>query len=377
MQDHIDICIIGAGVIGLAIAAELARTDKRIFILERNRTFGLETSSHNSEVIHAGIYNPPNSLKTRLCVEGRRLLYELCEKYKINHRRVGKIIVAADTEETKEIERLYRQGKENCVNDLAFLTTKQIKQLEPNVKAVTGFLSPSTGIIDSHGLMQMFYGRARENGADFIFNTEVTGIAKTSRGFKIEARQEDSTAEFETALLINAAGLYSDKIVELAGIDVHDAKYRIHYCKGDYFGVSSRLKGIVNRLIYPVPEQAGTGIHISLNLEGNLKLGPSAHYVDKIDYRVDESNKNDFYRASHRYLRAIQPEDLTPDFAGFRPKLQGPGDSFRDFVIQEESGRGLPGLINLIGIESPGLTASPAIAKYVGEMLKLVENFSV
>jgi L-2-hydroxyglutarate oxidase LhgO len=370
MQDHIDICIIGAGVIGLAIAAELARTDRRIFILERNRSFGLETSSHNSEVIHAGIYNPPDSLKTRLCVEGRPLLYELCEKYKINNRRVGKIIVAADTEEAKEIERLYRQGKENGVNDLSFLTTKQIKQLEPNVKAVAGFLSPSTGIIDSHGLMQMFYGRARENGADFIFNAEVVGIARTNRGFKIEVRQEDSTAEFKTSLLINAAGLYSDKIVELAGIDVQDAKYRIHYCKGEYFSVSPRLKGIVNRLIYPVPEQAGTGIHISLNLEGNLKLGPSAHYVDTINYRVDESNKNDFYRASHRYLPAIQPEDLTPDFAGFRPKLQGPGDSFRDFVIQEESGRGLPGLINLIGIESPGLTASPAIAKYVGEKLK-------
>ncbi len=376
MQDRVDICIIGAGVIGLAIAAELAQPDLRIFILERNRTFGLETSSHNSEVIHAGIYNPTGSLKTQLCIEGRHLVYELCEKYKIRHRRVGKIIVAADAIETREIERLYRQGKESGVNDLLLLTAKQIKQLEPNVEAVAGFLSPSTGIIDSHGLMQMFYGRARENGADFIFNAEVVGIEKTNHGFKIEIRQANNTSEIEAALLINAAGLYSDKIAELAGIDIDKVKYRIHFCKGEYFSVSPRLKGAASRLIYPIPEQAGTGIHISLNLERDIKLGPSANYVEAIDYRVDESNRHDFYRAAKRYLPAIRLEDLYPDFAGIRAKLQRPGDNFRDFVIQEESSRGLPGLINLIGIESPGLTASPAIAKYVREMLKLVEYFS-
>ncbi len=370
MQDQIDICIIGAGIIGLAIAAELARPDRRIFVIERNRTFGLETSSHNSEVIHAGIYNPTGSLKTQLCIEGRHLVYKLCEKYKIRHQRAGKIIVAANEIETREIERLYRLGKENGVDDLSLLTARQIKHLEPNVEAVAGFLSPSTGILDSHGLMQMFYGRARENDADIIFNAEVVGIKKTHFGFKIEVRQEDTTTEFETALIINAAGLYSDKIAELAGIDIDKAKYRIHFCKGEYFSVSPRLKGAVSRLIYPVPEQAGTGIHISLNLDRDIKLGPSAKYIEAIDYSVDESNKNDFYRAASKYLPGIQLEDLDPDFAGIRPKLQGPGDSFRDFVIHDESDRGLPGLINLIGIESPGLTASPAIAKYVGEKLK-------
>ncbi len=370
MQDRVDICIIGAGIIGLAIAADLARRDQRIFILERNRTFGLETSSHNSEVIHAGIYNPTGSLKTRLCIEGMHLLYEICEKYKIRHQRVGKIIVAADEIETREIGRLYRLGKENGVNDLTFLTAKQFKDLEPNVEAVAGFLSPSTGIIDSHGLMQMFYGRARENGADFIFNAEVIGVEKTADGFEVNVRQDENSSTLHTTILINAAGLYSDKIAELAGIDIDKAKYRIHFCKGEYFSVSSRLKGAVSRLIYPVPEQAGTGIHISLNLERDIKLGPSAKYIKAVDYGVDETGKNDFYRAAKRYLPAIRLEDLYPDFAGIRPKLQGPGDSFRDFVIQEESDRGLPGLINLIGIESPGLTASPAIAKSVGEKLK-------
>jgi L-2-hydroxyglutarate oxidase LhgO len=369
MQEKIDICIIGAGVIGLAIGAEISRPDRRIFVLECNRTFGLETSSRNSEVIHAGIYNPPGSLKTRLCVEGRPLLYEFCEKNKIAYRRLGKIIVAADAEETLEIERLYKQGKENGVNDLMLLTKTQIKRLEPNVEAVAGILSPSTGIIDSYGLMQMFYGLARENGADFVFNAEVIGIAKISSGFKIEVKHGDSISTLNTIVLINGAGLNADKIAELAGIDIDRAKYRLHYCKGEYFSVSPRLRGVVTRLVYPIPEQAGTGIHISSNLEGNIKLGPSAQYVNTVDYHVDERNKHNFYIAAHRYMPSIQPQDLTPDFAGIRPKLQGPGEGFRDFVIREEADKGLPGLVDLIGIESPGLTASPAIARYVAQIL--------
>jgi L-2-hydroxyglutarate oxidase LhgO len=370
MQDHIDICIIGAGVVGLAIAVELAKPGRRVFVLERNRTFGLETSSHNSEVIHAGIYNPPNSLKSKLCVEGNHLLYELCEKYNIGYRKLGKIIVAANAEETKEIERLYQQGMENGVNDLEFLTRTQIKRLEPNVEAVAGFLSPSTGIIDAYGLMQSFYGRARENGADFVFNTEVVGIEKTNYGFEVHIKEHENISSLHATVVINSAGLCSDKVTALAGIDIGKARYRIHYCKGEYFSVAPRLKRVVGRLIYPVPEQAGTGIHISLNLEGNIKLGPSTEYVNVIDYSVDETSKVDFYRAAHRYLPAIQIDDLSPDFAGIRSKLQGPGEGFRDFVIADETDKGLPNLINLIGIESPGLTASPAIARYVSEMLK-------
>jgi L-2-hydroxyglutarate oxidase LhgO len=370
MQDQIDICIVGAGVVGLAIATELTKSGRRVFIFERNRSFGLETSSHNSEVIHAGIYNPPESLKTRLCVEGRHLLYELCDKNSINYRKLGKIVVAADAEETREIERLYLQGIKNGINDLTFLTHVQIQRLEPNVEAVAGFLSPSTGIIDAHGLMRSLYGRARENGADFVFNAEVVGIEKIASGFKVSVKQVDSISSLNTTVVINAAGLHSDKIAALAGIDIDKAHYRIHFCKGEYYSVDSRRRSIVSRLVYPVPEQAGTGIHISLNLEGNIKLGPSANYVDMIDYSVNETSKTDFYRAAHRYLPTIRLDDLTPDFAGIRPKLQGPGETFRDFVITDESDKDLPGLINLIGIESPGLTASPAIARYVNDLVK-------
>ena len=365
MPEEIDICIIGAGVVGLAIAAELALPGRKLFVIERNRTFGLETSSHNSEVIHDGFSNPPKSLKTRFCIEGNRLLYELCEKYKVGYKRIDKIIVAADAEETKEIERLYRQGIENGVDGLTFLTRAEIKRLEPNVEAIAGFLSPSTGIIDSWGLMRSFYGRARENGADFVFNAEAIGIEKTSDGFKVSVKETESPVSIHATTVINAAGLFSDKVAALAGIDIEKAGYRIHYCKGEYFAVDTKGKRMVERLIYPVPEQAGTGIHIDINLEGNIKLGPSARYVDAIDYSVDETNKIDFYRAAHRYLPAIQLDDLSPDFAGIRPKLQGPGEDFRDFVIRDEADKGLPGFIDLIGIESPGLTASPAIAKYV------------
>ena len=370
MPDQVDVCVIGAGVVGLAIAVELAKPGRRVFVIERNRTFGLETSSHNSEVIHAGIYNPPGSSKTRFCVEGKPLLYELCEKYKISYKRLAKIIVAADAEETKEIERLYRQGIENGVDGLTFLTRAEIKRLEPNVEAVAGFLSPSTGIIDSWGLMRSFYGRARENGADFVFNAEAIGIEKTAGGFKVSVKQAEHTSFLHTTAVINAAGLFSDKVAALAGIDIDKANYRLHYCKGEYFSVDTRGKRLVERLIYPVPEQAGTGIHIDINLEGNIKLGPSARYVDAIDYSVDDTSKTDFYRAAHRYLPAIQLDDLSPDFAGIRPKLQAPGQGFRDFVIADETDRGLPGMINLIGIESPGLTASPAIARYVAGMVK-------
>ena len=368
MSDQVDVCIIGAGVVGLAIAVELVKPGRRVFVIERNRTFGLETSSHNSEVIHAGIYNPPGSLKTRLCVEGKPLLYELCEKYRIGYKRLAKIIVAADAAETKEIERLYRQGIENGVDGLTFLTRAEIKRLEPNVEVVAGFLSESTGIIDSWGLMRLFYGRARENGADFVFNAEAIGIEKTADGFKVGIKQAEHTSFLHATIVINAAGLFSDKVAALAGIDIDKANYRLYYCKGEYFSVDTKGKRLVERLIYPVPEQAGTGIHIDINLEGNIKLGPSARYVDAIDYSVDETNKIDFYRAARRYLPAIQLDDLSPDFAGIRPKLQGPGQGFRDFVIADETDRGLPGLINLIGIESPGLTASPAIARCVAGM---------
>ena len=369
MSTEIDIIIIGAGVVGLAIAAEVSCTHQNVFVFEKNRTFGQETSSRNSEVIHAGMYYPENSLKGKFCVSGNHLLYEFCEKYNINHKRLGKLIVAADDAETKEVERLHRQGLKNGIRDLQILTRDEIKLLEPNVEAVAGLLSPSTGVLDSHDLMKTFYGCAKENGVVFVFGAEVIDIDRNTGGYEVSVQDSERTYSVTGSIVINAAGLFSDRVAQLAGIDVEKAGYKLHYCKGAYFSLNPKVKGLVNRLVYPVPEQAALGVHITLSLDGSLRLGPNAKYIDIIEYSVDESDKPEFYHAAHKYLPSIEFDDLAPEFAGVRPKLQAKGEGFRDFVIRDEADKGLPGLINLIGIESPGLTASPAIAKYVAAMV--------
>jgi L-2-hydroxyglutarate oxidase LhgO len=298
------------------------------------------------------------------------MLYDICAKYNIGHRRLGKVIVAADEAETRELEHLYRQGIENGITDLSMLTRVQVKSLEPLVEAVAGLLSPSTGIIDAHGLMRSFYGRARESGADFLFGAGVTGIEKQAGGYLVTARRRGELMSVMCGLLINCAGLFADRVAAMAGIDIDAAGYRLGYAKGEYFAIDPRAGHLVDRLVYPVPEQAGKGIHISVNLEGHMKLGPNVKWVDNIDYTVEEADRELFYRAAHRYLPVIKLDYLSPDFAGVRPKLQKPGEDFRDYVIAHEADKGLPGLINLVGIESPGLTSSPAIARYVAGVVK-------
>jgi len=374
MPIEVEVAIIGAGVVGLAIAAELSQQEEGVFVLERNRTFGLETSSRNSEVIHTGIYYPEGSLKARFCVEGNRLLYEFCQKYGVDHRRLGKIIVATDDDEVGELEELYQQGLRNGIDDLRLLSRKEVKELEPNVEATAGMLSPSTGILDTHSLMRFLYGLARERGADFVFDTEVTSIRKTGSKYKVRIRDRDGTSSFAANIVINSAGLNSDTIAQIAGIDLTRANYKLHYCKGEYFILNLPDGAPVSRLVYPLPEQAGKGIHVSLSLDGSVKFGPNARYVDELDYKVDETQKAAFYQSVRRFLPRLRLEDLEPDFAGIRPKLQGPGGAFRDFVIAHEEARGLPGLINLIGIESPGLTAAPAIARYVARMVREIRH---
>ena len=370
MPVEVDVAIIGAGVVGLAIAGELSRQQKGIVVLEKNPTYGLETSSRNSEVIHAGIYYPADSLKARLCVEGNRLLYDFCQKYDIKHRRLGKIIVATDEGEVSKLEELYRQGLRNGVSDLRLLSRKEVKELEPNAEATAGILSPSTGIIDSHSLMRALHGLAKEQGIDFVFNTEVIGIEKTGDKYRVEIQDREGTSSFATNILINSAGLNSETIARLAGIDIDRAGYKLHYCKGEYFSLNSPDGAPVSHLVYPLPELAGKGIHVTLNMDGQVRLGPNTRYVDEPDYQVDETQKEAFYQSAKKFLPRLRLEDLEPDFAGIRPKLQGPDEDFRDFVITDETARGLPGLINLIGIESPGLTAAPAIARYVAEIIR-------
>jgi len=360
-------------VVGLAVAAHVAIPDRVVYVLEKNERFGQEISSRHSGVIHSGIYYPQDSLKAKLCVEGNHLLYELCRKHGIGHKNLGKLIVATSDEETVQLQQLREKGKKNGARGLGIISKRELKNLEPNVEGVAALRSPSTGIIDSYSLMGYFAAVAKDNGAQIAYRTRVVGIEKVVDGYKVTVQEGDSGRfSFITRILMNCAGLYCDKIAELAGIDIAKAGYRLHYCKGEYFSVGGGKNRLVKRLIYPVPESnvTGLGVHVTLDLEGRMRLGPSVEYVDSIDYSVDSRHKEEFYSAAKKMLPFIEYDDLEPDTTGIRPKLQGPGEDVRDFVIREESDKGLPGFINLVGIESPGFTSSPAIGRYVAGLVQ-------
>lgn len=371
MSHHADITIVGAGVVGLAIAARVADGDRQVYVLERNDTFGLETSSRNSGVIHAGIYYPEGSLKARMCVAGNRMLYDLCGTYGIAHKRLGKLIVASTEEEIGMMERLWAQGRRNGAEGLRMVSRSEMKEMEPNVEGLAAILSPSSGVVDPHGLMRHYVARVQEKGGRIAYRTEVVGIERAAGGYRVAVEEISGRFSFFTRVLINSAGLQGDNVAELAGIDIAQAGYRLHYGKGEYFSVSSSKRGLVGMLIYPVPppRMTGVGTHLTVDLEGGMRLGPSIEYVDRIDYAVDPQHRQLFYDSARRFLPFLKYDDLEPEMAGIRPKLQRPGEDVKDFVVREESDRGLPGFINLIGIESPGLTAAPAIAEYVGALV--------
>jgi L-2-hydroxyglutarate oxidase LhgO len=366
--------IIGAGVVGLAVAAELSKTRNGIMILERNPAFGQETSSRNSEVIHAGIYYAKDSMKARLCVEGNRLLYRMCEQRRIPHRRCGKLIVATDNEEEAILATIQEQARENGAEPLEMLSARQIKRLEPNVKASAGLFSPATGIIDSHRLMRHFAARAKKNGAQLVPQTMVSRVEGLDNGrYRVHVVYPDGqTDTFSSRWIVNCAGLGSDRIAHSMGIDIDRCGYRLHYWKGEYFSLDVP-RGYLNRLVYPVPQpnHVGLGVHATIDLSDRVKLGPNAVYLPgrDFDFSIDPAAREAFFAAAVRYLPAIAPGQLNPEMAGIRPKLQKPGDPARDFVIAEESSKGLAGVVNLIGIESPGLTASPAIARHVAALM--------
>jgi len=363
-MEKTDITIIGAGVVGLAIAAELARPDWSVFILEKNKAFGGGISSRNSEVLHAGIYYPEASQKARLCVAGNPMLYEMAARNGIPCKKIGKLIVAANSGEIDAIEKLHENGRHNGVTSLALISRRQIAQMEPHVQAEAALYSPDTGIIDTHALMNYFLKQAQNNKANLVCRTQVLRIEKEPNGWRIFAQNDKGEGfDFLSAVVINAAGLSSDVIANQAG-----GHYHLHYCKGDYCGISGVKPGRVGRLIYPAPvkNQAGLGVHLTIDLNGRMKLGPDATFIDRVeDYTVAPEKAALFYEHARKYIPFLKPENVHPDMAGIRPKLQGPDDAFADFVIRQDA----PGFINLVGIESPGLTASPAIARFVKAML--------
>jgi len=370
-MDKVDIIVIGAGAVGLAIGAAVADKEKELYILEKEEVYGQGTSSRNSEVIHAGIYYPSNTLKADLCVKANPMIYDICEKNKVPYKRCGKLIVANGETETKQLEGIIKHAKSIGARDLEMIDKDRIHELEPNVKADAAILSPSTGIMDAHGLMDHFHREARRKaGSDpVVLDTEVTGIKRTKDGYIVEMVSGGEPFEIESRVVINSAGLYADKVAAMTGIDIDKEGYRIHWSKGEYFSLTGKPPALM--LVYPPPPQdaASLGIHSVPDLTGRLKFGPNAFYVDEINYAV-ESKKEPFWRDVVKYFPTVGLDDLHPEMAGIRAKLQGPGDPVRDFVIRHEEDKGLPGFINLVGIESPGLTSSPAIAEMVEGMVK-------
>jgi L-2-hydroxyglutarate oxidase LhgO len=363
------VAVIGGGVVGLAVAARLAPKTE-VVILERRARHGQETSSRNSEVIHGGMYYPTGSLKARLCVAGNRGLYELCARHHVPHARVGKIIAAMTPEELPRLVDLMALGTANGV-EMTPLSAEEARALEPRVPSVGALLSPNTGIVSAHALMDCLLHLARDAGALLQPRAEVVGLTRAGSEWRLTVREGEEDGVLSAERVVNAAGLEADTIAGLAGVDVEAAGYRQYYWKGSYFSVRPAKAGVVSRLVYPVPGHVSLGVHAVVGLEGRLRFGPDAEYLaDRVlDYRVAESKRAAFATSVRRLVPELRDEDLEPDMAGIRPKLQGPGQGVRDFVIAEESSRGLPGLVSLVGIDSPGLTSATAIADEVARLI--------
>lgn len=362
-----DVVVIGGGVVGLAVAREAAERGKEVLLLERHETAGRETSSRNSEVIHGGMYYAANSLKARLCVQGRRMTYDFADKHHVHYKKGGKLIIAVNPEEQEELDRILFRGQINGVENLRYATMEEIRAREPNVRATAGLLSQETGIIDAHGFMHALAKDAENHGATLLFASPVHGLRQEKNdGWTVLFTDVEEENAVSTRIVVNAAGLSAQRIMSFAGVAADACDLTLCPCKGAYFSLSGTAGKNIRGLVYPAPEKnlAGLGIHTLIDLAGRVRLGPNVQYVDaadEYDYRVDPEWLEQFYERASRYLPFLRKDDLAPDFSGVRPKLSGPGQPARDFYIAEESARGKPGFINLAGIESPGLTSAMAI----------------
>jgi L-2-hydroxyglutarate oxidase LhgO len=367
MTDRIDCVVIGAGVIGLSIARTLANAGHDVIVLESADDIGTETSSRNSEVIHAGIYYAKDSLKAKFCVDGKWQLYDHCESHKVPHQRCGKLIVATTDAELDILAQNKQKAEDNGVDDLSYLTAAEVHAMEPALNATGALLSPSTGIIDSHSLMLSYQGEAEDHGAVISFLTRAIGGDVLTDGFRIRAESDGETFELECNILINAAGLYAPAFARnLNGLDQNHVPIP-YYCKGSYYSLEGKQP--FKRLIYPVPASASLGVHATIDLAGRTRFGPDQEWVDDVDYTVELSRAEGFYAAVRRYWPGLEDGKLVPAYSGVRPKIQPPDEPNTDFLIQGPANHGIPGLINLFGMESPGLTSSLAIAKHVQGLL--------
>lgn len=357
--------IIGAGVVGLAIARELAAQGQDVLVIEQHAIIGSETSARNSEVIHAGIYYPKDSLKARFCVEGKQMLYEHCKSSGVPHEQIGKLIVASNEQQTSALDSIQAHAANNGVKDLVRLDQAEVQNLEPELDVVAGLYSPSTGIIDSHALMLSLQGDAESNGAQIAFwtsLTEWTAIHGGSGGFKLQCAGEEEMT-ITSRRLVLSAGLHTSHLCRKSPSIPKDKVRTTRFAKGNYFRLTSRAP--MSHLIYPVPEPGGLGVHLTLDMGRQARFGPDVEWVDSLDYEVNPARSAKFYAAIRSYWPGLPDDSLEPDYAGIRPKLSGPSEPNADFEILGPNDLALEGCVALLGIESPGLTASMAIAKHV------------
>lgn len=367
MNDTVESIVIGAGVIGLAIAQKLARQGREVLVLEEADAIGTVTSARNSEVIHAGIYYPKNSLKARFCVRGRGLLYRYLEERGIEHKRCGKLVVATDEAEEAALAGILAKAHANGVDDMMRISGEDARAMEPHLNCRSALLSPATGILDTHGYMLSLQGDLESAGGIIAFLSSVTGGRLDNEGFVLNVRGTDGEMELGCRTLINSAGLGAQPLARfLQGFPANKVP-PLHFAKGNYFTLSG--KAPFEHLIYPVPNSAGLGTHYTCDLGGQGRFGPDVEWVDAIDYTVDPSRGDGFYAAIRQYWPGLPDASLVPGYCGIRPKVQAPGDPAADFILQGPADHGIPGLINLFGIESPGLTSSLAIADDVAARL--------
>jgi L-2-hydroxyglutarate oxidase LhgO len=366
-MSDVECVVVGAGVVGLAVARALALAGREVMLLDQAWQIGFETSSRNSEVIHAGLYYPPGSRKARACVAGKQKLYAYCAERGIPHKRLGKLLVACDEHEVAALEVVKKRAAENGVADLEWLEAAEAKRMEPALSCVGVYLSPSTGIIDSHALMLSYQGDAEAAGASVVLRTQVLGGEASGDGFAL-AIGGDEPATLTASMLVNCAGLHAPGLARrIRGIPEETIPHD-YLCRGVYFTLSG--KAPFTHLIYPAPEKAGLGVHLTLDLAGQARFGPDVEWIDKIDYTVDPRRGDIFYGAIRRYWPALPDGALQPGYAGIRPKITGPKDAAGDFMIVGPETHGVPGYIGLYGIESPGLTASLALAEEVAEIAR-------
>lgn len=366
-MEQVDVVVVGAGVVGLACARALALAGREVLVIESEAGIGMGTSSRNSEVIHAGIYYPPGSLKARHCVHGKTLLYRYCEERGVGHLRCGKLIVATTPGQVAELAILKEKAARNGVTDLTYLTAAEAVALEPQLRCVAALSSPSSGIIDSHALMLSYQGDIEAAGGLCVFNTRLDSGQCVDDGVVFRTAG-DASMSLRASLLVNCAGLHAQRLAQHLEGFPREHVPPTWYAKGNYFSLAGRAP--FSRLIYPVPEQAGLGVHLTIDLGMQARFGPDVQWIDEPEYDVDPARAAAFYAEIRKYWPGLRDDTLQPAYSGIRPKLQGPGEPALDFRIIGPETHGVPGVIHLFGIESPGLTASLSIGAEVVELAR-------